>query len=86
MLSSPLSRIGRGGTPSTGPGLHHSVTFVTGALWASSEFRHVGNGVLLGRSQGCRQLLGFLKSCGLTLRELCLTGLYCAQSQSSSSP
>lgn len=76
---------GVGGRPAQGLAFL-SVTFVTGALWASTEFRHVGNGVLLGRSQGRRQLLGCLKSRGLTLWELSLTGPYCAKSQSSSSP
>ena len=82
-LSSPLCRAWRGGTRGRGPGLHHSVTFVT----EEPSGPAVNSGTLamvffLGRSQGRRQLLGCVKSCGLTLWELSSVELYCTKSQS----
>lgn len=81
-LSSLLCRAWCGGTCSRGLGLHHSVTFVTeepsGPAVNSGTLAMV---FLLGRSQGRRQLLGCVKSCGLTLWELSWVGLYCAKTQ-----
>lgn len=81
-LSSLLCRAWRAGTRGRGPGLHHTVTFVveepSGPAVNSSTLAMV---FLLGRSQSCRQLLECEKSCGLTLWELSLVGLYCAKSQ-----
>lgn len=74
-LSSLLCRVPRGGTCGRGPGLHHSVTFVT-----DEPVGTLAMVFLLGRSQGRRQLLGCVKSCGLTLWDLSSVGLYCAKS------
>lgn len=82
-LSSPLCRARRGGTRGRGPGLHHTVTFVTeepsGPAVNSGTLAMV---YLLGRSQSRRQLLGCVKSCELTLWELSSVEVYCAKSQS----
>lgn len=81
-LSSLLCGAWCGGTRGRGLGLHHSVTFVTeepsGPAVNSGTLAMV---FLLGRSQGRRQLLGCVKSCGLTLWELSWVGLYCAKTQ-----
>ena len=81
-LSSLLCRARRGGTCGRGPGVRHSVTFVTEELFGPAVISGTLAMVfLLGRSQGCRQLLGHVKSCGLTFWELSSSGLSCAKSQ-----